>query len=221
MLTWEEIWPPFRVHITCGHLHLTTVRESDVPELAALAAGGVATPGTVAFPNNWDVGTEAEIARSLATFHWKVRAGFTVSAWIVEFAVRRGGTLLGCIGARATDFPTTRTVDTGSWLASSAQGRGTGTLARQALAVAFFDRFGAAELTSGADVGNHASVRVSEKLGYRRTGTYTLTDTTGLQATGNRFRLLPADLLRPADPVEVTGVEAFRDFLGLDSPATG
>ena len=59
---------------------------------------------------------------------------------------------------------------TGSWLGREAQGRGIGTEMRAAALELAFRGLGAEAATSGWLEGNAASGRVSEKLGYRKTG---------------------------------------------------
>ena len=68
----------------------------------------------------------------------------------------------------------TREVATGSWIGLRHQGRGIGTEMRAAVLSFAFDHLGAVRARSAAFVDNPASLRVSEKLGYRRDGTETL-----------------------------------------------
>ena len=77
-----------------------------------------------------------------------------------------------------------------------------------------FDHLGAAEVTSGAFVDNAASLGVSRKVGYRE-GDVTRMARQGELALHRRLVLGPKDLVR-GDPVEVSGIEPLRAFLGLD-----
>ena len=63
---------------------------------------------------------------------------------------------------------------TGSWLGLRHQGRGIGTEMRAAVLLFAFDHLGATRARSAAFVDNPASLRVSEKLGYRPDGTETI-----------------------------------------------
>jgi RimJ/RimL family protein N-acetyltransferase len=107
----------------------------------------------------------------------------------------------------------TREVATGSWMGLRHQGRGIGTEMRAAVLAFAFDHLGAVRARSAAFVDNHASMRVSEKLGYRRDGTETLarrgrvTEDVRLLVDRGTFR-------RPAWTVEVSGVAACLPMLG-------
>ncbi|GAA4284302.1 GNAT family protein [Brevibacterium daeguense] len=215
MLTLEEIWPPFGITIRCDDITLSPVREADCPEIAEAAAQGVRADGIQAFAVPWDSGPHSQVARGLATYHWGLRAGFTREKWHVEFTVRRAGRVVGVQGIKAEHYPVTRVGTTGSWLGRPQQGVGTGTLMRQMIASAFFDRFGAVELYSGHLLGNEASRRVSEKCGYTPNGQKRTRDAAGGSAREQALVVTPRTLVRPRSPVEVTGAEAFAEFLGL------
>ncbi|WP_226830709.1 MULTISPECIES: GNAT family N-acetyltransferase [unclassified Brevibacterium] len=213
----EEIWPPFGLNIRCGHMELSPVRESDYPELADIANGGVRRDDLPAFLVNWDSGTQEEIAQSIARYQWSTRANFRVDDWTIEFTVRVDGRAVGVQGVSAKDFVRTRSVSTGSWLALNEQGKGYGTRMRQTAVTTFTDHFGASEFHSGFFEGNAASRRVSEKLGYSPNGMKTIVAQDG-QARMEHQVILPAeDIRRGQDPVEVVGAEVVRRFLGLST----
>lgn len=211
----EDIWPPFALRIRYCDMELSTVRESDYPELAELANGGIRKGNLPAFLVDWDSGTPEEIARAIAQYQWGTRASFQINDWTIELAVRVDGHVVGVQGLNATGFPRTRAVSTGSWLALHEQGKGYGTQMRQATLIAFADHFGATEFHSGYVEGNDASRRVSEKLGYSQNGVKTIVAQDG-QAHHERQVILPASkIVRGPYPVEVSGTEAVRAFLGL------
>lgn len=211
----EEIWPPYALTISCGNITLSPVRDSDLPELAALAAGGVtAHPG--AFIVDWDQGTAEEVARNLATYHWRTRGAINPEEWTLELAVRVGGEAVGVQSAGARAFAKRRTVGTGSWLSRNHQGHGIGTRMRQAIAVACFDHFGARELVTSYFSGNDSSRRVSEKVGYVDNGSLIDVSASGSHVgREHRMLLTPDRLVRPAEEVTVTGAEAVAEFLQL------
>ena len=66
----------------------------------------------------------------------------------------------------AEDFAARRSVGTGSWITRARQGRGYGTEARSAVLDLAFGHLGAIEALTEYTEGNHASERVSRKLGY-------------------------------------------------------
>jgi RimJ/RimL family protein N-acetyltransferase len=71
----------------------------------------------------------------------------------------------------ATHFPTTRAVETGSWLVRRAQGRGIGKEMRAAVLHLAFEGLGAVEAYSASFEDNLASQAVSRANGYEPNGT--------------------------------------------------
>lgn len=211
----EDVWPPFSLRIRCGHIELSPVRETDYPELADIASGGVRKDNIPAFLVNWDSGTRDEIARSIAQYQWSTRANYRVDDWTIEFTVRVDGRAVGVQGVSAKDFPRTRSVSTGSWLALHEQGRGYGTQMRRAIVTAFAVHLGACEFHSGYFQTNAASRRVSEKLEYSTNGVKTIIAQDGQAQVEQQVILAAEDIKRGPEPVEVAGAEAVRRFLGL------
>lgn len=101
----EEIWPPYALHLQSGDMELSPVREDDLPELAELVRGGLRRNGVQAFLVDWDSGSDEQIARSLAQYHWGTRANFTVDDWTIEFTVRVSGRAVGVQGVTGRRFP--------------------------------------------------------------------------------------------------------------------
>jgi RimJ/RimL family protein N-acetyltransferase len=110
----------------------------------------------------------------------------------------------------------TRSGETGSWLGRAHQGKGIGTAMRQVICSFLFDHLDAAEIESAAFMDNPASLAVSRKVGYRENGVSRLKRREGELAVSQRLRLLPEDLVRPAEPLRVTGLEGLRRMIGLD-----
>jgi hypothetical protein len=76
-----------------------------------------------------------------------------------------------------------------------------------------FGELGAVAARSGAFTDNIASLRVSDKLGYRRDGTTTAARR-GARAEEVRLLLGAGGLVRPGWPLEVEGVDGCRGLLG-------
>ena len=211
----SEIWPPFALHLRSGDMELSPVREADIPELAQIARGGVRRDGIEAFLVNWDSGTDEQVARSLAQYHWSTRANFTVDEWTIEFTVRVDGRAIGVQGVNAHRYPLTRTVSTGSWLALPEQSRGYGTRMRRIIVETFIRYFGATRFDSAYFTDNDASRRVSEKLGYSPNGhrsTVVQNDT----VLTEHHMVLNAENYEPEDSdLHVTGDAPFRNFLSI------
>ncbi|MGI3779405.1 MAG: GNAT family N-acetyltransferase [Janthinobacterium lividum] len=214
MTSLSELWPPFGLVVRSGGLTLTPVTDEDLPGLVDLVRSGVHAPDEMPFGMPWTRRATAEVAPEYARHYWQTRAAFVPADFHLDLVVRDDGELVGVQGFFATDYPVTRTAETGSWLALRHQDRGIGTRMRQSVCSLLVDHLGAAEVTSGAFVDNPASLAVSRKVGYRRTDTKRVARE-GALALHAQLRLRPDDLVR-GDPVEVSGVEPLRAFLGVD-----
>lgn len=190
------------------------VRDEDLPELVDLALSGIHDPKLMPFSSPWTDADSDELQASYVRHHWRVRSELSPTRFSLEFAVRRDSELVGIQGVSTHDFPTTRTGETGSWLAYRFHGQGIGTRMRQAICAFLFDDLGATEITSGAFTDNPASMAVSRKVGYRLNGTERLMQRDGVGVV-ERLVLLPEDFVRGDEPIMVTGAEPLRTFLGL------
>src|SRR4051794_14932810 len=211
----HELWPPFGLVVRSGDLTLSPVTDEDLPGLVDLVRSGVHDPGTMPFAFPWTDRPPEEVAPEFARYHWRTRASFTPQDFHLDLAVRERGRLVGAQGFFATDYPVTRSAETGSWLASCYQGRGIGTRMRQAVCTLLLAPPGAAEVPSPAFLDTPASLAVSHKVGYRHTDTARVARQ-GALVLQARLRLGADDLVR-GEPVEVIGAEPLRAFLGLDA----
>ena len=219
MTTLEELWPLFGLRVRCGPLELRPVQDTDLPEVVAVIRGGVHDPARMPFLFPWTDATGDELVRNALQHYWRMRAETTTDGWSMELGVWRDGTFVGFQGVSTRDFPVTRTGETGSWLGLPFQGRGTGTLMRQAICVLCFDHLGFTEITSGAFVDNPESRAVSRKVGYVDNGR-TRHKRRDALAVNQQLVLTPEALVRPPYDVDVEGVAAVRRFLGIDQPAS-
>ena len=155
MLTLEEIYPPFALRITCGPVELRVLRDDDIPELVELVRGGVQAPDMpMPFMKAWheslySPGTPDGFPSTSLSWWWTQRATFSPDRWLLAFAVRRGGQLVGMQDLSARNFAHTRSLETGSWLGLSHQGQGTGTLMRQMVVGFAFDELGCTRVHLG------------------------------------------------------------------------
>lgn len=122
--------------------------------------------------------------------------------------------MVGVQGLGGTDFAVTREVSTGSWIGMRYQRRGIGTEMRAAVLAFAFDHLGATRARTGAFADNTASLRVSERLGYRRDGTATM-PRRGERADEVRLLLSPGELRRPPWTLQVAGLEGCAVLLGI------
>jgi RimJ/RimL family protein N-acetyltransferase len=213
-----ELWPPFRLRVTCGPLVMRPLRDDDFPEVLAVVHAGIHAPDQMPFSFPWTELAGADQEKQFLQFHWGQRSSLKPQAWSLELGVWHEGRFVGVQGVGTQDFPVTRTGETGSWLGMPFQGRGTGTLMRQAICVLCFDHLGFTEVTSGAFLDNPQSRAVSRKVGYVENGRVRLKrrDT---RAVNQQLLLTPEALVRPPHPVEVDGVAGVRRLLGIEEPA--
>src|SRR5262249_48376652 len=123
--------------------------------------------------------------------------------------------LLGTQELEGTDFVLLRTVDSSSFLAPQARGRGIGKAMRTAiLALAFGPMQAQAAITS-AWQDNHASLGVSRSLGYRPNGEHLHARDDGVDLMVH-LRLTRQDWeSRPRPEVSISGWDPCRPFFGL------
>ncbi len=208
-----EIFPAFGVRIECGPVTLRAIRESDAPRVAELAAGGIHTEGGRPFLMPWNLGDDQPLAS--LQFYYRTWANLAPTGWRLMFAVERGGEMVGAQDLTTADFPILRTAETGSWLGFAHQGRGTGTLMRQAILALAFDHLGAIEMRSTAWVDNPNSHRVSEKCGYVVAGsTWKVREDTRVRQ--DDLVVTPETFVRPPYEVVVSGLDPFLAAVGLN-----
>ena len=209
-----ELWPPFGLRMTCGPLVMRPVRDSDFPEVLAVAHAGIHAPELLPFYFPWTDAKGTELERSFLQYHWRARADLSPEKWALDLGVWHEGRFVGVQGVSTQDFLVTRTGETGSWLGQQFHGRGIGTLMRQAICVLCLDHLGFEEVMSGAFSDNPASLAVSRKVGYRPNGEQRLARK-GVVATNLRLALTSDDLVRPPHDVRVEGAAAFRELVGI------
>jgi RimJ/RimL family protein N-acetyltransferase len=197
-------------------LELRLPHEDELAHLARLAAGGVHRPDERPFLTPWTDGTPDERARSVLQDHWSQLASWSVTDWRLGLAVFAAGNPVGLVTLRARDFLVVREVTTSSWLGIEHHGQGYGTEARVGLLTLAFDHLDARAARSEVFQDNHASQRVSRKLGYEADGISV--DALGDEAVvSDRLRLTRHRWSRPAWPtLRVDGLDACRSAFGLD-----
>lgn len=213
----EEIWPLFGLEIATPRLLLRPVRDVDLPGLAQAALDGVHDPKRTPFGVPWTDAAPAELPRNLAEFQWSLRNRVNSRNWAIAFAVHFENRVVGSQDLSAYDFASRRTVNTGSWLTKSMQGRGLGTEMRAALLLFAFDVLGAEWAESGAASWNGASLNVSKKLGYELNGVTRVAPRTGEPVDEQRVRLEKTAFARPDWSISVRGAEAALAQLGVDA----
>lgn len=211
-----DLYPPFGLHVVAGDIELRGLTDELIAEVCEVAGRGVHDPAEMPFYFPWTAVPPEELGRNTAAYHWGKRAAFTPDDFCLDLAVLLEGRVIGVQGVAAKDFPVTRTGETGSWIGREHQGRGIGTEVRRAFCALLFDHLGFEEITSAAFVDNPASLAVSRKVGYQPTWVQRLRRREGELALNQGLLLTPETFVRGDVPVEVTGAEAVRRFIGLD-----
>ncbi len=212
-MRWDP-WPPRHLVLRTPRLELRPDDDAGLFELAEEALLGVHPPDLMPFVTAWTDDTPENRALSTLRWHWEKRATLRPESWTLQFLVRLDGAVVGTQALGGTDFAVTREVATGSWLGLRHQRRGIGTEMRAAVLLFAFDHLGARHARSAAFVDNPASLRVSEKLGYRRDGTEAVARR-GQLAEDVRLLVGRGTFRRPGWTLEVEGVEACLPMLGL------
>jgi RimJ/RimL family protein N-acetyltransferase len=215
----SDPWPLRHLVLRTPRLELRPDDDPGLLELAEEARLGVHEPDRMPFVTPWTDVEPAERAVGVLRWGWERRAALRPERWSLHFLVRCGGRVVGMQEVAGTDFGVTREVMTGSWLGLRHQGRGIGTEMRAAVLMFAFDHLGAIRARSAAFHDNRASLRVSEKLGYRRDGTEVFARR-GEPAEDIRLLLDRDALRRPAWTLEAEGVEACLPTLGAGGVAS-
>ena len=210
-----QVFPVLDLRVTAGDLELRGISDDDIVVLGALAAKGIHSPDRMPFSFPWTDMTPEELPLNFAQYHWRTRADFSPSSWVLNLGVWWQGELVGVQGVNTSNFVVRRTGETGSWLGAEHQGQGLGTVMRQVMCVLLFDHLAFTEITSGAFADNPASLAVSRKVGYRVNGTERY-ERRGELAEMTMLALRPDDLVRPDVAVEVTGADRVRRLIGVE-----
>jgi RimJ/RimL family protein N-acetyltransferase len=207
-------WPLRHLVLRTPRLELRPDDDAGLLELAEEARLGIHPPELMPFVTPWTDAAPEERALATVQWHWAKRAELRPGMWRLQFLVRIDGRVVGMQELGATEFAVTREVATGSWLGRRHQGRGIGTEMRAAVVMFAFDHLGATRARSAAFVDNPASLRVSEKLGYRCDG-IDVYARRGERVEDVRLLVTPAEFRRPEWRLVAEGVAACLPMLGV------
>ena len=216
----SDPWPLRHLVLRTPRLELCPDDDAGLLELAEQARRGVHPSDLTPFDIPWTDAEPEERAAHVLRWYRAKRVVLVPEAWTVNFLVRHEGRVVGVQEVEALDFAVTREVDTASWLGLEHQGAGIGTEMRQAVVQWSFDHLGATRARSGAFLDNAASLRVSEKLGYRYDG-HVVQARHGRPAKKVRLLLTPDTFRRPAWTLSAAGVDACRTMLGAGAFSRG
>ena len=207
-------WPLHGLSLCTPDLELRPVTEADLPGLAAQLSDDLEMDPTA---TRYEGLSDAENrAVALHQGYWRSVGTWRPESWALPFAVWHGDDVVGSQTLEGEDFPRLHTVDSASWLAPDARGRGWGVQARAAILALAFGPLGASAAITSAWHDNGASLGVSRSLGYQPNGMTTHRrgdqpdEMVHLRLTREQWLDSPW-----RDRVEVRGFEPCRPFFGL------
>ena len=142
--------------------------ESDLPLLASILPGDYEHDPHAEMLPGLDLAQNRE--RLVFQDYWRAMGTWSPSSWSLPLAVVYRGAVVGVQSLEAENFPSLRTVDSGSWLVPPARGRGVGVAMRTAVLGLAFDHLGALAAITSARQDNGASLGVSRSIGYTDNG---------------------------------------------------
>jgi RimJ/RimL family protein N-acetyltransferase len=209
-----NVAPLYELRLLTPRLELRLGSPDELIALARLAQEGIHPPEEMPFAVAWtDRSDEEDFVESVVEYHEATLRDWSPENWRLNLLVFMSGELAGSQSINAEHLATRREVNTGSWLGRSYQRQGIGTEMRAAVLELGFRELGAEAATSGAIVGNEASKRVSEKLGYRITGMSTVSPR-GAPLEQHDLCIERAAWRSPV-PVEIAGLEGCLPLFGL------
>ena len=152
-------WPLWDLRIRTPRLELRPVRESEMADLSELIDGGIHDPATMPFLIPFTDAPNPQRAHDSYRFWMGCWAGWSVESWRLVLAAYSDGRCVGSQDVQATDFPTLRTVTTGSWLGLPHQGHGLGREMRAAVLQLAFEGLGAQRAATEAFEDNVETAR--------------------------------------------------------------
>lgn len=200
----------WKLRLRTPRLELRLPTEAELDVLYDVAAAGIHPPQEMPFAVPWTDDLERSAFVAFHRSRWRQWSG---DNWVCNFVTFLDGRVIGSQSIEARNFARERTVATGSWLGTAFQGLGYGTEQRAAVLEFAFRGLDAVAATSGALLGNVASQRVSEKLGYRHTGTSHVSPR-GTPVPHDDYRLERDDWHPPLE-VELVGLESARPLFGV------
>ena len=202
----EPLWD---IRVRTPRLELRLPTDEELVELFLVAEGGIHPPEEMPFYVPW---TDDLSLDAFLEFHRGAWDAWRPENWSLNLIAFLDGKPIGSQGIDAEDFAARREVVTGSWLGEPYQGKGLGKEQRAAVLELAFAGLRAEAAVSGSFAHNVKSQRVSETLGYRRTGTRTM-QSRGEPVEHYDYRLDRADWRTPV-PVEMKGLEAALPLFG-------
>jgi RimJ/RimL family protein N-acetyltransferase len=210
----QPVWPLFDLRLTTPDLELRPMTEADLSELVAVVPDDLEVDP--ALPKVAGLGAREQRAVGVAQVYWRALGRWSSDSWELVLVCRHNGRIVGSQCLEGEDFARLRTVDSWSWLASDARGRGWGKQMRRAALTLAFGPLGAENAVTSAWHDTAASLGVSRSLGYADNGVQRHKRDDGAD-TMVHLRMARDDWERSglAEGVTVEGFEACRPFFGV------
>ena len=204
-----DLSPLFGLRLRTPRLELRFPTDAELGQLRETALGGIHPREFMPFSIAW---TDDPELTDFLPYHEMRRQEWNPGSWDLELGVWFEGEAAGIQAVHGPEFGETRRVATGSWLGRRFHGHGFGTEMRAAVLELAFRGLGAQLATSGAIDGNAASLRVSEKLGYRIVGRSTVAPRG--EVVGHADLELRREDWQPPFAVEIEGLEPCLALFG-------
>jgi RimJ/RimL family protein N-acetyltransferase len=209
-------WPLFDLRLRVAGLELRPMTEADLTQLADELPDDLEQDPAA---TTYDV-AQARQRRGIVVHqgYWKHYGTWRPDEWRLNFVVRLGGAMIGVQELEGNEFRTLRTVDTSSYLAAEARGRGWGKQMRTAVLALAFGPLAAEAAITSAWHDNGASLGVSRALGYQPNGVSRMAREGGRGVDVLTHLLLTRDdwlASGQGDAVEIDGFGPCRPLFGL------
>ena len=210
-----RLWPLFDLVVRTPRLELRYIDETLAVELAELTAEPIHDPAMMPFAMPWTDIPAAERPRGALQHYWLRWATWTTNEWNCMMAVVVDGEAVGIQDIIGSNFATTKTFKTGSWLTQRVHGQGIGKEMRAAILHLGFEGLGAARAVTSAFHDNLSSLGVTRSLGYEPNGESIepRRDKADLQLhfMMTREQWMP----RRRDDIEIYGLEPCLELFGI------
>lgn len=208
-----SVEPLYDLRLRTSRLELRLGSRDELIALARIAEDGIHPREEMPFGVAWSDGIgKPGFVDEFVAFHEAQLAAWSREEWHLNLLVWAEGQLSGTQAIGAEWFAQTRVVRTGSWLGARFQRRGYGTEMRTAVLELAFRELGAVAAESSWMVGNRASARISEKLGYHEVGVGEIAPR-GFPVPHHRVRI-DRDSWDCTMPVEISGLEPCLPLFG-------
>ena len=210
-----RLWPLFDLVVRTPRLELRYPDDELAAVIAELSAEPIHDPAEMPFSHPWTDIPAEERPRGALQNYWLRRASWSPHEWSCPMAVVVDGAPVGMQDITASNFGTTRTFKTGSWLTQRVHGQGIGKEMRAAILHLGFEGLGAERACTSAYHDNHSSLGVTRALGYEPNG-----DSIELRRDKADRQLhftMTRDQwkTRRRDDIEIEGVEPCLELFGI------